>query len=269
MDKQTRDHIKKHIQHYQFHAFHYVDWDDLLRYDLIQMDQESLFVYGYRHDHHIHELLWAVHDVQRLIAFSMRYPKTLLSFIPRAWKDDLQQAGLIEYGIIRDYWLTDLSSYQASLDLPRLTLDDAKMISEVTQDCLMASREFHGESKEDVQAWLLGTDFHLVSIQARDNAIFGYQINHDIVGVVFVAIYGDRSEKGPVLWLREIAVKRDFQGRGIGQKLMKHALYYGNQHGAKRSFLAADDLNVGAIHLYTSLGYRPHLDDEQIDFMTP
>ena len=66
-----------------------------------------------------------------------------------------------------------------------------------------------------------------------------------------------------------ISVKRDYQGQGIGRKLLKLALCYGNQQGARRSFLAADDLNHSAIHLYMSMGYTPNLDEEQIDMMTP
>ncbi len=269
MDHQTLATIKKDIKHYAYHSFHYVDWDELSSYKLMFKSEEGLYVHGFRKDHQMDELLWATNDCNHLIKYALTFKNTLLSFIPKPWQEQLKQAGLIEYGVIRDYWLHDISRYKNNPQLQCLSLFDAQNISDVTKDCLMVSREFHGESKDDVEAWLSGKDYHLQSIQAKDIAIMGYHVDQELVGVVFVAIYGHQSEKGPILWLREIAVKRAYQGKGIGRMLLENAIAYGYHHGAKRSFLAADDLNRGAIHLYTSLGYQPHQEDEQIDFITP
>ena len=269
MDLITRENIQKQVQTYTYHAFHYVDWDEIMHFERVHIDHEGLFVYGFRKDHHIHELIWAVNHLHTLINYSKHYPNALLSFIPRDWKDELIKHGYHEYGVIRDYWLNDLSSFHESSFLQQLTIKDAQEISDITKDCLMLSREFHGESYHDVIAWITNQDYYLQEVKARDTAIFGYHVNDHLVGVIFVSIYGDSSPRGPVLWVREIAVKRDYQGQGIGRKLMKHALCYGNQKGAMRSFLAADDLNHSAIHLYMSMGYTPNVDEEQIDMMTP
>lgn len=269
MDQMTRKNIKKLLHTYAYHSFHYVDWDEILHFKCVHMDQDSLFIYGFRHDHQIDELIWAVRDINTLINYSKHYPHALISFIPRDWKETLIKHGYQEYGVIRDYWLNDLTSYDESFFLQPLTEKDSQEISDVTKDCLMLSREFHGESNHEVIQWITGQDYYLQEVHARDTAIFGYRDHEQLVGVIFVSIYGDSSPKGPILWVREIAVKRDYQGHGIGRTLMKNALCYGNQRGATRSFLAADDLNHGAIHLYTSMGYVPNHDDEQIDMITP
>ncbi len=77
-----------------------------------------------------------------------------------------------------------------------------------------------------------------------------------------MGIYGDESKKGPVLWLREIAVLPQEQGKGIGRKLILQSLGYGKERGAKRAFLMADDCNTNAIGLYKSVGFVPSEDAE-------
>ena len=82
-----------------------------------------------------------------------------------------------------------------------------------------------------------------------------------------MAIYGHGSEKGSILWVRELAVSPKSQGQGIGRKLLKQALTYGIDHGAKRSFLMADECNFNAKKLYEDIGFIPSLDEVQIDMI--
>ena len=53
-----------------------------------------------------------------------------------------------------------------------------------------------------------------------------------------------------------IVVNASSQNQGIGRKLLSQALYYGQQKGAKRAFLMADDLNQNALHLYQKMGAK-------------
>lgn len=47
--------------------------------------------------------------------------------------------------------------------------------------------------------------------------------------------------------------------------MINQALYYGKCHGATRGFLAADEQNAGAIHLYESIGFEASEEESQID----
>lgn len=80
-----------------------------------------------------------------------------------------------------------------------------------------------------------------------------------------VGLYGFESEKGTVLWIREIAVRPQYQKKGIGRLLLEHAILWGQENNAKRSFLACDAENYNAIRLYESFGYRKEDERGQIN----
>ena len=112
-----------------------------------------------------------------------------------------------------------------------------------------------------------GEDPDASACGSRYSTILACRENERLVGVVCVAIYGDESAKGPVLWIREIAVTPEYQGRGYGKALLQSALSYGAERGAKRAFLMADDCNAGAIALYRKMGFEPNTSEAQIDLL--
>ena len=74
-----------------------------------------------------------------------------------------------------------------------------------------------------------------------------------LIGYCSVSIYNN----GGIVWIRRIAVKPEYQGKGYGKTLMEQAIVYGVNKGAKRGFLAADVLNANAIALYKKYGFVP------------
>ena len=48
---------------------------------------------------------------------------------------------------------------------------------------------------------------------------------------------------------------------------MGHAFAYGLKHGAKKSFLMADECNDKALYLYKSMGFKAITDEEPIDMI--
>jgi ribosomal protein S18 acetylase RimI-like enzyme len=82
---------------------------------------------------------------------------------------------------------------------------------------------------------------------------------------VCTATYAHDSQKGPIAWIREVAVRPEYQRMGIGRKLVTQALSYGKENGAVRGFLQADECNIYAIHLYESLGFVSNKHEVQID----
>lgn len=57
------------------------------------------------------------------------------------------------------------------------------------------------------------------------------------------------------LHVATIATHPDFRGRGIGKKLLLHALHSAREEGAIRSFLEVRESNVIAIEMYRRLGF--------------
>lgn len=266
--KADLDALKNKAETYQHNAFMYRQMEDFIDYQILEESERLLALFGYNEENHLSEIVWAANDLEALLPWVERHASALMSFIPKAWHQPLLDAGCKEYGVLRDYWCQNLEPFKAKRILTYASMDDTMEISSVTIDCLLESREFHGETEAMVQAWLLGKEPNLNDVHGKDAAILIDRDHGKIRGVVFVACYGHESPKGPVLWLREIAVKRSYQGQGIGRKLLIDALHYGTLHGCTRSFLCADDLNKNAIGLYQSLGYVPDMNDQQIDLVT-
>jgi len=191
-----------------------------------------------------------------------------VTFIPEEWKSVMIGQNFCEYGILREYWIEDLKCIEISgIPYFKLQKEEYGEASDITMDCRWQSREFHGESPKWASRWMGNGDTDANAIGARECSILVHRENNRVVGIVCVAIYGDMSKNGAILWIREIAVMPEFQGQGIGRKLIQNALAYGNQYGAKRVFLMADDCNTAAIHLYKSIGFKPNTEEAQIDMI--
>jgi len=131
--------------------------------------------------------------------------------------------------------------------------------------CCGKSRGFTGQTPHWVKSWIAREDD---SIQNQAILIHRNDSN-DIVGIVCVGTYGHESENGAIVWIREVAIMPEYQNQGIGRKLLKQALSCGKKYGAKKAFLAVDECNTSAIHLYKSFGFKPSEEDSQIDMIKP
>lgn len=173
-----------------------------------------------------------------------------IEWVPDPFVPALQAIGFEEYSHWRDFWIRDLDQAPAGgpwqKGVREARPEDFAAAAAVTQECRFQSRGFEGEDEAFFHEWVaLSPSVVLVAEQDRR-----------VVGTACLRIYGFESEKGPVCWLRELAVSPAFQDRGIGQALVMAGLEWGKTGGARRSFLATDRLNERAIGLYTRIGYR-------------
>jgi ribosomal protein S18 acetylase RimI-like enzyme len=86
------------------------------------------------------------------------------------------------------------------------------------------------------------------------NTIFLAEHKNDPIGYVF----GVRSQVNPEEgWIREVAVKKAYEGIGIAKKLQKKCLKaFEKIGGIKYVALTVEEENERAIGLYKSLGFR-------------
>ncbi|MCF0149001.1 MAG: GNAT family N-acetyltransferase [Clostridium sp.] len=138
-----------------------------------------------------------------------------------------------------------------------------KEASKVTTSCVGKSRGFHGETEEWMQEWIQGKHPSVPEYVFKSAVVYE-ETDNQIVGISCVGIYGEENK---ILWIREIAVKPEFQGMGIGRKLIEKAFTYGLKHGAKKSFLMADEINYNALHLYKAMGFKANPNECQIDMI--
>lgn len=149
-----------------------------------------------------------------------------------------------------DFWNNDLTTIcleqSNSIWIRRIKENEYQVASEITKSCKDYSRGFKGESSEWIKEWN----------ESENSCIFVAEKNDEVIGICCVSLYGFESEKGVVLWLREVAVNPKYHSQKIGLNLVIFAINWGKINGAVRSFLACDIENRKAIKLYEGLGYQ-------------
>lgn len=170
--------------------------------------------------------------------------KLRIHFVPRSHAPKLAALGFSEWGEYVDFWnlsLADTAARFQNNDAPQyLDKSMCKAASELSQKCRMQSRGFEGETTEWFSQWI------------EENKVLVQKSGAQLMGFCCVSIYN----QGQNLWIRELAVHPDFQGRGIGKRLMQQAIGYGVEKGASKGFLAADILNRNAIGLYEKYDFH-------------
>lgn len=192
----------------------------------------------------------------------------LVSGVPDEWRESFLLHGFHVYAQYRDYWLEHLippgNQYG---DYERLHLNDCVLASEMTTLCQGQSRGFEVILPEWFALWVRGEEAGQVASSCKNPAVLLQKSNGNIIGISCTSTYAHDSEKGAVVWIRALAVHPDFQGKGIGQRLLMQTLQYGAEHGAKRAFLHVDTANTAAVHIYANAGFYPREGDGQIDMI--
>jgi ribosomal-protein-alanine N-acetyltransferase len=97
---------------------------------------------------------------------------------------------------------------------------------------------------------------------------FQYEISQNRLSSCWVAELSSASEQTTivgllVLWLivdeahiATIAVSPEFRGKGIGKRLLAHALLQASQQGAQLSYLEVRQSNIVAQTMYEKFGFR-------------
>lgn len=70
--------------------------------------------------------------------------------------------------------------------------------------------------------------------------------------------------KPGVFEVAKMAVSENYQGRGVGRKLLEYAIAQAKTLGAHTLELASNSKLANAVHLYESLGFR-HLSPERVE----
>lgn len=255
------------IKGYKYTSLNYADLDEIsASFTYIDTD-DSLFLY--RVEDEKAGIEWAANSKESffvglaksidLISKEHTVKKIYLEFIPENYVPEMEKLGFAIASEFLDFWIDKLEAInlkrQDSLVIRRIKADEYQAAFLVTKLCEGCSRGFRGESAEWIKEWN----------ESENSSVFAAEKNNEIVGVCFVNLYGFDSEKGTVLWIREVAVKPDYQSQKIGLNLMAHAINWGIENGAARSFLACDTDNAKGIKLYEGLGYKRKSNRGQIN----
>lgn len=260
--------LEKGIE-YKYNSMEYTDAEDLEGASLIIDTEEYIFVLKELEDKN--RLYWAARSIQDFLkGISVLRDKIgkdnkkrpiYMEFIPEEFISELEALGFKMHSEFLDFWKADLkienTPKQVFYKVRPITSNEYSAASKITKACKDLSRGFRGETEDFVKEWN----------DTENSIVLAAEDNEEIIGVCFLSLYGFESERGTVLWLREIAVDPKYHSRGIGGALIRAALAWGIENGAKRSFLACDTENYNAMRLYESYGYKKNAGRGQINMI--
>lgn len=269
MGKDDFNNIKEQLKNYRYCSLKYTEYEDISDYDVICSNEQVILIFGYNVEAKLYEFHWAANNVSILLEeVNKSNKKAIITFIPIKWIEKFKKNNFDMYAVWNDYFNNNVSkSFRQVEKIEILKEYDCKEASEVTLSCRGQSRGFSGQTKEWMKQWIEGVEPNAVMSGGKDSAVLVHREEGHIAGVICVTIYGHDSEKGAVLWVREIAVRPEYQRRGIAKQLLNQAVSYGKCHGAKREFLMADECNEHAIRLYESVGFVANKDEAQNDMI--
>ena len=252
MDKAEFEQIKVLAGGFLHSSLEYLDYEEVTDYRVESTHEDIVLLLGYDTEAGIWHYHWAANGAAKLIPLLTCPEPFLLTFVPEEWVPELESAGLKVRNKWHDYFRASLADIEHISDdeLDFLSIDEVNEASALIIQCRGQTRGFTGQTPEWIESWLQGDE------NVKDPAVLVYRLaDGKIAGILCTGTYGHESEAGPVAWIREVAVSPECQGRGIGRMLVSQALRYGKRCGATRAFLAVDEENRGAIHLYESLGF--------------
>ncbi|MBE5960332.1 MAG: GNAT family N-acetyltransferase [Lachnospiraceae bacterium] len=268
MEQKEFDKAKENADHFKYQSMMYTDYEEVMEYKIERNDEKGVILFGKDEETGFWNLLFAVNEAEDLLSAIPAEEKGIrLSFVPESFVPALKQAGFVTYAVWNDYFKMSLNDVVDDNEGELLTEEECRAASDVTKSCAGQSRGFTGQSEEWFQKWINASEISGIETGTKDNAVFIYKADGQIAGIVCTAVYGHESKKGPTCWIREVAVRKEYQNQGIARRLIGQALSYGKKHGATRAFLHADECNTGAIHLYKSIGFEAKADQAEINMV--
>ena len=99
------------------------------------------------------------------------------------------------------------------------------------------------------------SDDHLAAVvNCKSNILLAARVNHRTVGTLTLAMLITPS--GTIGWIADVVVDNEVRGKGIGEKLVRHAIEVAAGHGARYVDLSSRPARTVANRLYQRLGFE-------------
>ncbi len=101
---------------------------------------------------------------------------------------------------------------------------------------------------------------YLKALESENVKQFLLIVDEEIIGHVTITIYHSFYDKGNIMWIDDIAVRKDKRRQGYGSKILEFCLDYAGKNKVVEIFLGANNGNYPAQKLYEK--YFPKTDDK-------
>lgn len=256
IDELTFEKLMTASESMQWRSLMYLDYEEVADAEIIHSSPDLILLHNKRQTPA--ELHFATNSLE-VLSSELRDRKLhgKLKFIPLEHVPAFEKIGFKVDCAFSDFVNPDINSpiqpphshtnfvFAEAADIPELVA--------LSQACKGMSRGFNGETDTWFHEWL---DENHILIQRDNNAIAGF---------CCVSIYNE----GATLWVRELAVLPELQGKGIGRALLSQAIQFGVTEKARNAFLAVDIENHNAIHLYKQMGFVQKENEIEIQMIKP
>jgi ribosomal protein S18 acetylase RimI-like enzyme len=243
INERTFEDIMSKAKGYVYSSFNYMDYDGCKFSEIVAIENDVILLLDKtKNPAMIH---FATNDYMILIdKIKIIEGSVKLNFVEHKYKADLENIGFITYAEYIDFFCYDLKGVNIANEnydnIIFSNIDECEKLSVLSKKCNGLSRGFSGESIEWFSEWM-----------AENSIIIVNDDKNNIIGFCCVAVYSN----GTNLWIRELAVDPEYQGQGIGKKLVEQAICYGKNNGATKGFLAVDVQNEKAINIYKKYNF--------------
>lgn len=125
-----------------------------------------------------------------------------------------------------------------------------KELKEVTEEVLVAFEKLMSQLAPDLRP----TVERLNTIMQSDHVLlFVAEENNVIIGTISLVLYDIPS--GQKVWIEDVVVDNAIRGKGIGRKLVQHAIDCAKAMGVKKVDLTTSFDRVAANALYQDMGF--------------
>lgn len=94
----------------------------------------------------------------------------------------------------------------------------------------------------------------LQEIINSENTILFIAEDSEIIGMLTLVI--NRIPTGQKAWIEDVVVNQNNRGKGIGQKLIEHAINYAKNNGITKVNLTSSPERIEANKLYLKMGFQ-------------
>lgn len=242
IDQNTFEQLTLKAQSYPLSSMNYVDYEEVASAEVLANEEGLIVLHNKKTQPE--EIHYAAHSAEAVLDFlKLNKVGGLIKFIPMTYIEVFESIGFKLKCIFSDFFNPDLAQLKNesfdSKDWHFAALEQAQILADISQTVKGQSRGFNGETVEFFNEWL------------SEDKVLIKTVDEEPVGFCCVSVYNE----GTTLWIRELAVKPEHQGKGYAKALLKQAIQYGIQQGAHKGFLATDLENHNAIHLYKQFGF--------------
>lgn len=255
--------ITDQLESFTYTSLTYTPYEYIADCTILLKTNDLILIQGRNEELSMIELYFCTNSIPLLLnAVDTIKEPLYMQFVPNAYVDEFRSHGFESFAHFRDMYSYDI---QRECPVNVLSIEDAEKAAAVTRSCRLQSRGFLGETTEWAESWILGKDPN--ASYCKHSAILATKHENIITGIVAVTLYSFDKPEGPTLWIREVAVRPEFQHSGYGKQLLSQAFAYGARYKVWKAFLMADVLNTNALSLYQQFGFSYSEDEGQIDMI--